>query len=46
MVYGAVDWISEPNLKRSVVFDENFIGVEVHKMCKVFDKPIYIGAAI
>ena len=37
---------SKPNFNRAVIFDENLIALHMNKTQIIFNKPIYIGAAI
>ncbi|XP_049769187.1 uncharacterized protein LOC126106833 [Schistocerca cancellata] len=44
--YGAAALIAKPNFKRSVIFNENLVGIELNKVNVVFDKPIAVGMSI
>lgn len=44
--YGAAALIAKPNFKRSVIFNENLVGIELSKVNVVFDKPIAVGMTI
>lgn len=44
--YGCKSLISSPNFKRSVIFDENFVSVELTKTNVYYNKSIAVGAAI
>lgn len=44
--YGAKNYISKPNFKKSVIFNENFVLIEMNKVNIKMNKPIIIGASI
>lgn len=44
--FGAKNYISNPNFKKSVIFNDNFILIEMNKCNITMNKPIAIGAAV
>lgn len=44
--YGAQSYISQPNFKRCIAFDEQFVAIEMDKTSIELKKPIAIGMAI
>ena len=42
----ALKYSSKPNFNRAVIFDENLIALHMNKTQIIFNKPIYLGAAI
>ncbi|XP_044760245.1 uncharacterized protein LOC123317702 [Coccinella septempunctata] len=44
--YGAETYISKPEFKNSVIFNENFVAVEMRKLQIYLNKPIYVGMSI
>lgn len=44
--YGAGAYISKPNFKRSTIFDENLVAIEMEQTGILMNKPISIGMAI
>lgn len=44
--YGAGALIAKPNFKKSTIFDENLVAVELEKTSILMDKPISVGMAI
>ncbi|XP_031346482.1 uncharacterized protein LOC116174878 [Photinus pyralis] len=44
--YGAESYISKPEFKSCVIFNENLVAVEMNKLEVYLNKPIYVGQAI
>ncbi|XP_045476742.1 uncharacterized protein LOC123682252 [Harmonia axyridis] len=44
--YGAEAYISKPEFKNSIIFDENLVAVELKKLEVYLNKPIYVGMCI
>lgn len=44
--YGAEAYISKPEFKNSVIFNENLVAVEMRKLQIYLNKPIYVGMSI
>jgi hypothetical protein len=42
----ALKYSAKPNFNRAVIFDENLVALHMNKTQIVFNKPIYLGAAI
>ena len=44
--YGCEDFIFRPNFKNRMIFDENFVTVQLHQSEVKIDNPIYIGLCV
>lgn len=44
--YGAQNYIAQPNFKRCIPFNENFVAIEMSKTNIMFDKPLAVGMSV
>ena len=44
--YGAQSYIGKPNFHSAIIFNENFVAIEMEKLEVYMSKPVYIGQAI